>query len=215
MTSLRRLRSLLHTPPWRQRLSLLLVVGIFLAGLGLRLIDLTDQPLETDPSRQQTAVNLWHSLEVFEPQVFERVVAVTYLLLGAEVLWVGTLGISAVLLLPVVFAVTRYFQSGYFNFDWLLPMELAPLVLVFGLLLFWAAVRAKSHSRPIAWGMLIAIVMLIASMAYAVWSGLASGETEAAGTPWMIATAIITLSEFGMLITAISGFSLLKALKKK
>ena len=129
--------------------------------------------------------------------------------------WVGTLGISAVLLLPVVFAVTRYFQSGHFNFDWLLPMELAPLVLVCGLLLFWAALRAKSHSRPIAWGMLIAIVMFIASMAYAVWSGLASGETEAAGTPWMIATAIIILSEFGMLITAVSGFSLLKALRKK
>ena len=134
MTSLHRLRSLLHTHPWRQRLGLLLVGLVFLAGLGLRLIDLTDQPLEfhpdrqlrgaiiargmlyqmqpassaplgflqaetwkgaqpleTDPSRHQTAVNLWHSLEVFEPQVFERVVAVTYLLLGAEVLWVSRL----------------------------------------------------------------------------------------------------------------------------
>ena len=52
MTSLHRLRSLLHTHPWRQRLSLLLVVLVFLAGLGLRLIDLTDQPLEFHPDRQ-------------------------------------------------------------------------------------------------------------------------------------------------------------------
>jgi 4-amino-4-deoxy-L-arabinose transferase-like glycosyltransferase len=134
MNSLRRLRNLLYTRPWRERLSLLLVAVLLLAGLGLRLIDLTDQPLdfhadrqlrgaiiargmlyqmqpaanaplgflradtwrgaqplETDPSKQQTAVNLWHSLEVFEPQAFERLVALTYRLLGAEVLWVARL----------------------------------------------------------------------------------------------------------------------------
>jgi ABC-type spermidine/putrescine transport system permease subunit II len=128
--------------------------------------------------------------------------------------WIGTLGVCAVLLLPAAFAVTRYFESGRFNFDWLLPMELSPVVLVCGLLLFWGALRAKSHSRPVAGGMLLAIVMFIASMVYAVWSGLASGETEAAGTPWMIATAIIILSELGMLIVAVSGISLLRALKK-
>ena len=105
---------------------------LLLAGFGLRLIDLTDQPLDFHPYRQlhaaiiargmyaqmltawekaptglqssewaglspanidpvkaQSAVNMWHRMEVFEPQILERLVAMTYWLAGAEVLWLS------------------------------------------------------------------------------------------------------------------------------
>lgn len=134
MRTLHPLRNLLHMRPGRVRLSTLLLALLLLAGLGLRLIDLTDQPLdfhadrqlrgaliargmlyqmqpsanaplgflgagtwkgaqplEPDPGKRQTAINLWHSLETFEPPIFERTVALTYLLLGAEVLWLARL----------------------------------------------------------------------------------------------------------------------------
>jgi hypothetical protein len=107
-------------------------VILLLAGFCLRMIDLTDQPLDFHPYRQlhaaiiargmyaqmltewpnaptimqdskwagltpanidplkaQTAVDLWHKMEVFEPQILERLVAATYWLMGAEVLWVA------------------------------------------------------------------------------------------------------------------------------
>lgn len=112
----------------------ILLIFLFLAGFGLRMVDLTDPPLDfhparqmraaiiargmyaqdqascpailswlnadqwegvdstvKDPSRRQTAVDMWHSMAIYEPQIFERLVASTYCLLGVEVLWVSRL----------------------------------------------------------------------------------------------------------------------------
>ena len=129
--------------------------------------------------------------------------------------WIGTLVIWLVLLTPVFFSAMRYIQSSRFRFDWLMPAEFAPAALIGGLLLFWAALRAKSQSRPIAWGLLIAIVMLTAGQAYAVYSGLASGETEATGLPWLIVVVSLGLYVLGLLITGWSGLRLLTNLNKK
>lgn len=127
----------------------------------------------------------------------------------------GTLVIWLVLLAPVFFSAMRYIQSSQFRFDWLMPAELSPAILIGGLLLFWAALRARSQSRPIAWGLLIAIVMLVIGQTYAVISGLASGEIEAAGLPWMLVTASIGLYILGVLITGLGGIRLLGVLYKK
>jgi 4-amino-4-deoxy-L-arabinose transferase-like glycosyltransferase len=89
----------------------LAVIGLFVLGLGLRLYDLTDPPLDSayrqlhaaiiargmyyqmlpkaDPTLRQAAVDLWHYEDKFEPPIFERIVAVTYLAIGGEHLWVA------------------------------------------------------------------------------------------------------------------------------
>ncbi len=89
-------------------------VGLLLLGLGLRLIDLTDQPLDFNASRQlysaiiaraiyyedlpaadlaavEAAVAHRNSLERLEPPLLETLVAATYRLLGGERLWVARL----------------------------------------------------------------------------------------------------------------------------
>lgn len=84
----------------------------FLLGLGIRLYDLTDPPLdfhptrqllgalvsrgmyyqmlpEADPTNRELALEFWGSIEEYEPPLLNRVVAFTYLLIGGEHLWVA------------------------------------------------------------------------------------------------------------------------------
>ena len=63
-----------------------------------------------------------------------------------------------------------------------MPAELFPVVLVGGGLLVWAAIRAGLRRGIIGWGLAAAVGFLIVSMALAMVTGLASGETgRAAG----------------------------------
>lgn len=103
--------------PWRhlrppEIFFTLLVLFIFALGLGLRLYDLTDQPIDFHPTRQlrgaivargiyyemdpsadeearQLAVAFRRSTGQYEPSFLERIVALTYLLLGEEYFWVA------------------------------------------------------------------------------------------------------------------------------
>jgi len=90
-------------------LGLLLLLSL---GLGLRLYDLTDQPIDFHPTRQlrsaiiargiyyrmlpnadpglrQQALQAWNSTGQYEPSILEYVVALTYRLIGGERLWVA------------------------------------------------------------------------------------------------------------------------------
>jgi hypothetical protein len=90
------------------------VVIVFLIGTGLRFLDLTDPPLDffpqrqlraaiiargiyyqllpsADPATRQQAAYLAGTMDPREPSVFEGLVAVTYLLVGGETLWVARL----------------------------------------------------------------------------------------------------------------------------
>ena len=88
--------------PW---LANLIVIVLFVLGFGIRMVDLTDLPLDFHPTRQflsatkargmyyqfardvpdwqrETAVQQWKDADVFEPAVSETVVAGLYLLFG-------------------------------------------------------------------------------------------------------------------------------------
>jgi 4-amino-4-deoxy-L-arabinose transferase-like glycosyltransferase len=90
--------------------SILVLVALFALGLGLRVLDLTDPPLDfhatrqlhaaiiargmyyqmlpsADPALRAQAILLWKAQETFEPPIFERLVALNYLLAGGEHLW--------------------------------------------------------------------------------------------------------------------------------
>jgi 4-amino-4-deoxy-L-arabinose transferase-like glycosyltransferase len=92
-----------------------LLVGLLLAfGLGLRLFDLTDEPIDFHPTRQlrgeiiargmyyemlptadpitrDLAISFWDSTGQYEPSILERSVAISYLILGGEVDWLARL----------------------------------------------------------------------------------------------------------------------------
>ena len=92
----------------------LVVAAIFAGGLGLRMLDLTDPPLDFHPSRQlfaytnargmyyqlnpsadpqirERAIAAWKSTDQYEPRFFEGLVAVSYLIVGGEYFWVARL----------------------------------------------------------------------------------------------------------------------------
>lgn len=85
---------------------------IFTVGLGIRLFDLTDQPIDfhstrqlrgaviargmyyqmlpnADPDTRRQAIAYWHSTGQYEPSILEKLVAYTYLLAEGEILWVS------------------------------------------------------------------------------------------------------------------------------
>lgn len=90
----------------------LALVGILLLGVGLRLIRFTNPPLGqftttlqlrsaiiargmycqvvscADPAHRQAAIAMWQNEDVYEPQIFERLVAIAYTVLGGEHLWI-------------------------------------------------------------------------------------------------------------------------------
>ena len=88
-----------------------IIVLLLIAGLSLRLYDLTDLPLDFHPTRQlfslikargmyyatlsniseeqrQFAINQWHSKTTFEPELLERLVVFTYSFTGEQV-WIA------------------------------------------------------------------------------------------------------------------------------
>lgn len=196
-----------------------ILVFLILAGFGLRLIDLTDPPLDFHPTRQlhsaiiargmfaqmqenwpltlrwlgaaewegvgatlfdaatrQQAIALWHSSPIFEPQIFERLVALTYCLLGAEVIWLARIYSALFWVLGglPLFAVARRassFQGGVFSLAFYLFLPLAvsasrsfqpdPLMVLLILCSAYLAYR-WSEEKSWAWAIPTALVAGIA-----------------------------------------------------
>jgi hypothetical protein len=125
MSKLRHRLSLYHAK-WTQILPLLLIC---LLGLGLRFLDLTDPPLDFTPWRQlrsatiargmyydmlptegdtrhEIASSLGKSFEKLEPEIFERIVALSYLVMGEESLPIAR-----------VWAIIFWMIGGFFLYD--------------------------------------------------------------------------------------------------
>lgn len=109
---------------------------LILLGFGLRMVDLTDPPLDFHPTRQfrgavvarslyyqfapssdpfiqQQAVSLRHSVSDLEPPILESVVAFVYLLAGGEHLWLSRVVTSLLWVLAAVplYALARRFTA--------------------------------------------------------------------------------------------------------
>jgi hypothetical protein len=114
-----------------------LTLGILiLAGFGLRMIDLTDPPLDfhptrqfrgavvarsiyyqlspsSDPNIQQQAVSMRNSVSELEPSILESIVAFAYWIAGGEHLWIARIIVSLIWVLAAIplFALIRSFTS--------------------------------------------------------------------------------------------------------
>jgi hypothetical protein len=138
-----------------------------------------------------------------ERGVFTRILAVA----GTVLTWFP---IAA----PILLTLARLGADGRFRFDYLIPAELFPSALVGGLLLFWAAIRSRSHLKLIGWSFGSAIVLLIGSQVLAMVTGLASGAIDARGWVFVVVLGGIIAYALGVVAMAVGGVLLLRDLNK-
>jgi hypothetical protein len=124
----------------------------------------------------------------------------------------GTALVWFPLLAPLLLSVASVTQGQMFRFDYLMPAELFPSVLVGGGLLFWAALRARSRHGLVGWGLGIAAGLLVGGQVLAVATGLASGKTEPAGWQWTLVFASIVAYSLTLAAIGVGGVLLLRDL---
>lgn len=135
--------------------------------------------------------------------VFTKVLAVS----GAVLVWFP-------IAVPVLFAFTALITKGRFLFDFLMPAELFPLVLLGGGLLFWAALRVHARRKLIGWGLGVAAASLVIAQGLAVITGLASGEHEAAGWRFALVLSFMAVFWAALLALGFGGVLLLREIFK-
>ncbi len=127
---------------------------------------------------------------------------------------VGTVLMWFPILAPIIFSLALFTRAQVFHFDYLMPAELFPFALAGGLLLLWAAIRARTRLKIIAWGLGISVGMLVGGQALAVATGLASGETEPTGWPWALVIGSLIAFILALIAVGVGGVLLLKDLFK-
>jgi len=126
----------------------------------------------------------------------------------------GTVLVWLPILAPVLLSVAVLIKDHMFRFDYFMPAELFPAALVGGALLVWAALKARSRHRLIGWGLGIAAGLLVGGQVLAVFTGLASGETEPTGWRWALVIASIFSYLLALVVIGVGGVLLLRALFK-
>jgi hypothetical protein len=121
---------------------------------------------------------------------------------------IGAALLFLVLLSPVFFAVPTFLARRRFHFDYLMPAELFPVVLLGGAMLLWAAWRAHTDRALIGGSLAAAAACLVASQAIAVVTGLASGEVPATGWRWGLVLGCLGLYVIAVLFAAVGGVHL-------
>ena len=119
------------------------------------------------------------------------------------------------ILAPIVLAFAALITRGRFLLDFLMPAELFPIALAGSLLLLWAGLRAHSHWQLIAWGLGIAILLLVGSQAIAVVTGLASGEIEPSGFWFVLVLTVFAGFVAALIAVDVGGILLLRDLFRK
>ena len=127
---------------------------------------------------------------------------------------VGTVLVWFPILAPVLLSLILFIGEGRFLLDYLMPAELFPFALAGAILLLWAGLRARSHWKLIAWGLGIAVALLVGSQALAVVTGLASGATEPVGVWWILVLASLAIFTLGLVTIGVGGILLLRDLFK-
>jgi hypothetical protein len=136
-----------------------------------------------------------------EKGLFTKILAIS----GTALVWLPILA-------PVIFSVIVLMSGRIFRFDYLMPAEFFPFVLVGGGLLLWAALRAHVLVKLIGWSFAAASGTLVLSQILAVVTGLASGATEANGLPWVAVVLFLAAYNISVLGIGIGGALLMRDL---
>lgn len=124
----------------------------------------------------------------------------------------GTFLVFSPFLIMILTSVSGLITHNILRVDYLIPGELFFVVLPGVLLLLWAALRASVLRTVISVGLGAIVVFLLATQAYAVISGLASGAVEAEGVLLIIANILFALYSLSIIFIGIAGIILIKRL---
>jgi len=116
------------------------------------------------------------------------------------------------ILAPVLLSTVFFIDTHILRFDYLMPAELFPAALVGGGLLLWAALRAHTRWKLIGGALGLAAVSLAGTQMLAFATGLASGDTEPRGWPWVLVLSALAIYSLALAALGISGIVLLREL---
>lgn len=120
----------------------------------------------------------------------------------------GTAFVWFPILAPIVFSVIRFTERRMFRFDYLMPAELFPVALFGSGLLIYTSLRARSRRGIISGSLSVAVISLVGSQALAVVTGMASGETEPVGWPWVLVLTLLGVYSLALVLIAVNGVQL-------
>jgi hypothetical protein len=204
-------------------LQLLLLFILISLGIALRLFDLTDQPIDFHSTRQlrgaiiargmyyemdlfldddlrDMAIRFWNSTGQYEPSILERLVALTYMLIGEEKFWIARIYNTIFWIIGgfVLFKLTQRMAINSLKFE-LPKRELianwsALLALAYYLVLPFSVQASRSFQPD---PLMVTGITITAFFAYR-WS-----ETRI----WKWALLSGLLAGFTILTKAVSGFT--------
>jgi len=115
----------------------------------------------------------------------------------------------------VLLAALHLARSGQLMADYLIPGELFFVVLAGAALLLWAVLRSKILHKPVIWGCILAVALLVLGQGLAVVTGLATGANEFAGWRAALVSGLLILYDLAVLFLAITGVRLINLLLRK
>ena len=125
---------------------------------------------------------------------------------------IGTVLAWFPILATVVISVVVTVEDGVFRFDYLMPAELSLVAIAGGGLLLWAALRARSRRGLIGWSLGVIIGLLVGGQTLAEVTGLASGDIEPAGWPFVLVMASLVGYTLALIVLGVAGILLLRDL---
>ncbi|NTW09001.1 MAG: hypothetical protein HGA28_05480 [Anaerolineaceae bacterium] len=127
----------------------------------------------------------------------------------------GTILVWLPVIALVVITGSVLLRRGEFHVDYLIPAELFPVFLGGGLLLLWAAIRAKRYRLWIGAGLGAVGVLIVTGQAIALLTGLATGETERGGWQWALVLGAIILYDLAVIVVVVGVILLIRLLFRK
>lgn len=134
-----------------------------------------------------------------QKQIWTKVFAVT-----------GTVLAGIPILFTVVTGAIGSAVSGRLLVDYLMPAELFIFALAGGLLLLWAAFRAKLLRKTVIAGLVAACVFLALCNGIAMLSGMATDAAKAVGVAWAAVIASLALYTLAVIELTIAGIVISK-----
>jgi hypothetical protein len=126
----------------------------------------------------------------------------------------GTFLVWFPVLFPVILTIIHFAETQQFLFDFLMPAELFPMILIGGILLLWAAMRAKQRRGFLSTSFGVAIALPILGSLLATVTGLASGDTPEGGWESALVTAIFIAYFLAVIVLGVGGILLISDLFK-
>jgi hypothetical protein len=123
---------------------------------------------------------------------------------------IGTIMVWSPIVFLIFISLIVLITRHVFRFDYLIPAELFPVELIGGGLLLWASFRARVHKKLIAGGLSITVLSLVCGQAFAVITGLASGETRPGGWQWSLVITLIAIYTLTLIAIGTGGILLLR-----